>query len=181
MTTQMRNTYPCFMGQRFIFLILEAFSHFFRHILVSWGTHLVSENKQNAVKGGLIHTYLSRETLHLPYFKEIERRPFWTKKEVFLLINAVNFMGVAGQRVSLLFNSVGTEQTSCDPGFSPWRETASERARELGPWDAGAPVRDETVQLKHTTALLRQKTFGLRWASSTCNGSKLPRKMFTQH
>lgn len=39
-------------------------------------------------------------------------------------------MGAAGKRVSLLFNSVRTEQTSCDPGLSPWRETAAETARE---------------------------------------------------
>lgn len=50
--------------------------------------------------------------------------------KVFQFINMVNFMGVAGKRVSLLLNSVGIEQSLCDPGFFPWRKTASEVVRE---------------------------------------------------
>lgn len=77
----------------------------------------------------------------------------------------VSFTGVAGKRVSLLFNSVATEQTSCDPGFFPWRETASETAREPGMWDAGALVhnKDCTTEIHYSiAALLNQNIFGLR-------------------
>lgn len=41
-------------------------------------------------------------------------------------------MGIAGKRISSLFSSVGKAQSSDDPVFFPWRESASQIAREPG-------------------------------------------------
>jgi len=85
--------------------------------------------------------------------------------KVFQFRNMVNFMGVAVKIVSLLFNSVGTEQISCDPKQFQGRETASEIAREPDMSDAGALVHnnDCTTEIHHSTAaLLNQNIHGLR-------------------